>query len=65
MADHRQALTDIQASTQALRQRLVDHLAEEGTMGLDRDDVEWLNVVLNLLDCADTDLGVVIGHLRR
>jgi hypothetical protein len=27
--------------------------------------VEWLNVVLNLLDCADTDLGVVIGHLRR
>ena len=63
MADHRQALTDIQTSTQALRQRLADHLAE-GTMDLDRDDVEWLNVVLNLLDCAETDLGVVIGHLQ-
>ena len=63
MQNHHQALTDIQAAVRAIRQQLDDHLAE-GTMGIDRDDVEWLHVVQNLLVCADADLDIVIGRVK-
>jgi len=60
---HHQTLADIQAAVQALHQTLADHLSS-GTMGLDRDDVSRLRDALNRLDCVDTDLDIVIGHLQ-